>query len=138
MIGTYVLSAGYYDAYFRKAQQVRRLIKNDFDRAFEKVDIIAGPTCPSTAFKFGAKTDNPVEMYLEDIYTISVNLAGLPGMSLPCGQIDGMPVGLQLIGKHFDESLILNAAYMFQQATHWHTLAPAFADNTSEANGGAS
>jgi len=138
MIGTYVLSAGYYDAYFRKAQQVRRLIKNDFDRAFEKVDIIAGPTCPSTAFKFGAKTDNPVEMYLEDIYTISVNLAGLPGMSLPCGQIDGMPVGLQLIGKHFDESLILNAAYMFQQATDWHTLAPAFADNTSEANGGAS
>lgn len=139
MIGTYVLSAGYYDAYFRKAQQVRRLIKNDFDRAFEKVDIIAGPTCPSTAFKFGAKTDNPVEMYLEDIYTISVNLAGLPGMSLPCGQINGMPVGLQLIGKHFDESRILNAAHMFQKATDWHSLAPAVATgDATEVKGDAS
>ncbi|MFX4227985.1 MAG: Asp-tRNA(Asn)/Glu-tRNA(Gln) amidotransferase subunit GatA [Porticoccaceae bacterium] len=124
MIGTYVLSAGYYDAYFRKAQQVRRLIKNDFDRAFESVDIIAGPTCPSTAFKFGAKTDNPVEMYLEDIYTISVNLAGLPGMSLPCGQVDGLPVGIQLIGKHFDEARILNAAHRFQMTTDWHLYAP--------------
>ncbi len=124
MIGTYVLSAGYYDAYFRKAQQVRRLIKNDFDRAFEQVDIIAGPTCPSTAFKFGAKGSNPVEMYLEDIYTISVNLAGLPGMSLPCGQIDGLPVGLQLIGKHFEEARIFNAAHQFQTATDWHTQAP--------------
>ena len=124
MIGAYVLSAGYYDAYFRKAQQVRRLIKNDFVAAFEKVDIIAGPTCPSPAFGFGAKTSNPVEMYLEDIYTISVNLAGLPGMSLPCGQVNNMPVGLQLIGNYFEEGRMLNAAHAFQKATDWHEKAP--------------
>ncbi|MEQ8956236.1 MAG: amidase family protein, partial [Gammaproteobacteria bacterium] len=90
----------------------------------ESVDNNAGPTCPSTAFKLGAKTDNPVEMYLEDIYTISVNLAGLPGMSLPCGQVDGLPVGIQLIGKHFDEARILNAAHRFQMTTDWHLYAP--------------
>lgn len=124
LIGAYVLSAGYYDAYFRKAQQVRRLIKNDFVSAFEKVDLIAGPTCPSPAFGFGAKTSNPVEMYLEDIYTISVNLAGLPGMSLPCGQVNNMPVGLQLIGNYFEEARMLNAAHAFQKTTNWHEKAP--------------
>ena len=124
LIGAYVLSAGYYDAYFRKAQQVRRLIKNDFVDAFEQVDVIAGPTCPSPAFGFGAKTSNPVEMYLEDIYTISVNLAGLPGMSLPCGQVNNMPVGLQLIGNYFDEARILNAAHQYQMVTDWHEKTP--------------
>ena len=124
LIGAYVLSAGYYDAYFRKAQQVRRLIKDDFVAAFDKVDIIAGPTCPSPAFGFGAKTSNPVEMYLEDIYTISVNLAGLPGMSLPCGQVNNLPVGLQLIGNYFDEGRMLNAAHQYQQATDWHQKMP--------------
>lgn len=125
MVGAYVLSAGYYDAYYRKAQQTRRLIKNDFVAAFEKVDVIAGPTCPAPAFEFGAKSDNPVEMYLEDIYTISVNLAGLPGMSLPCGQVDGKPTGLQLIGKHWEEARILNAAHQYQQHTGWHKNMPA-------------
>ena len=124
LIGTYVLSAGYYDAYFRKAQQVRRLIKNDFVAAFEKVDLIAGPTCPSPAFGFGAKSSNPVEMYLEDIYTISVNLAGLPGMSFPCGQVNNMPVGLQLIGNYFDEGRMLNAAHEYQKVTDWHEKVP--------------
>lgn len=125
LIGAYVLSAGYYDAYFRKAQQVRRLIKDDFVAAFEKVDIIAGPTCPSPAFGFGAKSSNPVEMYLEDIYTISVNLAGLPGMSMPCGQVNNMPVGLQLIGNYFDEARMLNVAHQYQMVTDWHEKVPA-------------
>ena len=120
MVGTYVLSAGYYDAYYKKAQQVRRLITNDFISAFEQVDMIAGPTCPSPAFEFGAKSSNPVEMYLEDIYTISVNLAGLPGMSLPCGFVDEKPMGLQLIGNYWKEGDILNAAHMYQQQTDWH------------------
>lgn len=124
LVGAYVLSAGYYDAYYRKAQQVRRLIKNDFVSAFEKVDIIAGPTCPAPAFAFGAKSDNPVEMYLEDIYTISVNLAGLPGMSLPCGLVDGKPTGLQLIGNYWEEGRILSAAHQYQQQTDWHTKVP--------------
>ena len=124
LVGAYVLSAGYYDAYFRKAQQVRRLIKNDFDTVFEKVDVIAGPTCPSPAFEFGAKSEDPVEMYLEDIYTISVNLAGLPGMSLPCGLVDNKPTGLQLIGQHFQEARILNAAHQYQQHTDWHLRTP--------------
>ena len=125
LVGTYVLSAGYYDAYYRKAQQVRRLIKNDFVSAFEKVDILAGPTCPAPAFAFGAKSSNPVEMYLEDIYTISVNLAGLPGMSIPCGLVDGKPTGLQLIGNYWEEGRILSAAHQYQQHTDWHTKMPA-------------
>ena len=124
LIGTYVLSAGYYDAYFRKAQQVRRLIRDDFVAAFAKADIIAGPACPSPAFGFGAKTSDPVEMYLQDIYTISVNLAGLPGMSVPCGQVDNMPVGLQLIANYFDEARMLNAAHHYQKVTGWHTQTP--------------
>ena len=124
MIGTYCLSAGYYDAYYGKAQQVRQLIQQDFVEAFKSVDLIMGPTCPSPAFKFGSKGDDPVAMYLEDIYTIATNLAGLPGMSIPCGMVDSKPVGLQIIGNYFDESLVLNAAHQFQQITDWHTQAP--------------
>ena len=121
LIGTYCLSAGYYDAYYGKAQQVRQLIRQDFVEAFKDVDLIMGPTCPSPAFKFGSKGDDPVAMYLEDIYTISTNLAGLPGMSLPCGMVDGKPVGLQIIGNHFDEARMLNAAYQFQRYRLAHT-----------------
>ncbi len=124
LIGTYCLSAGYYDAYYGKAQQVRKLIQQDFDRAFESVDLIMGPTCPSPAFKFGAKSDDPVAMYLEDIYTVATNLAGLPGMSIPCGMADNKPVGLQIIGTYFDEARMLNVAHQYQQATDWHDLAP--------------
>ena len=124
LIGSYCLSAGYYDAYYRKAQQVRQLIRQDFVNAFEQVDIIMGPTCPSPAFKFGAKGDDPVAMYLEDIYTIATNLAGLPGMSVPCGLVDGNPAGVQLIGNYFDEASLLNVAHRLQQATDWHKLQP--------------
>ena len=124
MVGAYALSAGFYDAYYKKAQQVRRLIKNDFVEAFKDVDVIMSPTSPTPAFKFGEKTDDPVAMYLEDIFTIATNLAGLPGMSVPCGQVDNLPVGLQLIGNYFDEARILNAGHKFQQATDWHLKAP--------------
>ena len=125
MIGTYALSAGYYDAYYLKAQKIRRLISDDFTRAFEQCDIIAGPTAPGTAFRFGEKSDDPVAMYLNDIYTISVNLAGLPGMSVPAGlDSQGLPIGLQLIGQYFDESKLLNAAYQYQQVTDWHRRSP--------------
>ena len=124
LIGTYCLSAGYYDAYYGKAQQVRQLIRKDFAEAFKQVDVILGPTCPSPAFKFGAKGDDPVAMYLEDIYTIATNLAGLPGMSVPCGMVEGKPVGLQIIGNYFDEALMLNVAHQYQQVTDWHRQAP--------------
>lgn len=124
LIGAYALSAGYYDAYYRKAQQVRRLIKNNFVSAFEEVDLILGPTSPSEAFGFNSKGDDPVKMYLEDIFTISTNLAGLPGMSLPAGLLNGLPIGMQLIGNYFDEQRMLNVAHQFQQVTDWHTLAP--------------
>jgi len=125
MIGTYALSAGYYDAYYLKAQKLRRLITDDFNRAFERCDVIMGPTAPTTAFEFGSKTDDPVAMYLSDIYTISVNLAGLPGMSIPAGfDSKDRPVGLQLIGRYFDEARLLNAAHKYQQVTDWHTRAP--------------
>jgi aspartyl-tRNA(Asn)/glutamyl-tRNA(Gln) amidotransferase subunit A len=124
LIGTYCLSAGYYDAYYGKAQQVRQLIRQDFVDAFKEVDLIMGPTCPSPAFKFGSKGDDPVAMYLEDIYTISTNLAGLPGMSVPCGMVDGKPVGLQIIGNYFDEARMLNAAHRYQLATDWHNFMP--------------
>ncbi len=120
LVGAYCLSAGYYDAYYNKAMQVRRLIKEDFVTAFADVDLIAGPTCPNPAFKFGAKGDNPVAMYLEDIYTIATNLAGLPGMSVPCGLVDNKPVGLQLIGNYFDEARMLNVAHRYQQVSDWH------------------
>ncbi len=124
MIGTYALSAGYYDAFYLKAQKLRRLISTDFAKAFVDVDVIAGPTTPDVAFPIGAKSDDPVSMYLQDIYTISVNLAGLPGISLPAGFVDGKPVGLQLIGNYFDEARLLNAAHRFQQATDWHAQHP--------------
>lgn len=124
MIGTYVLSAGYYDAYYLKAQQIRRLIAQDFTEAFKKCDIIMGPTAPSTAFKIGEKADDPVSMYLQDIYTIAVNLAGLPGMSIPAGFANGLPVGLQIIGNYFDEARMLNIGHAYQQVTDWHTRMP--------------
>ncbi|MCF1182378.1 Asp-tRNA(Asn)/Glu-tRNA(Gln) amidotransferase subunit GatA [Marichromatium gracile] len=125
MIGTYVLSAGYYDAYYLKAQKIRHLIADDFKRAFEEVDVIMGPTTPSTAFALGDKMDDPVAMYLNDIYTIATNLAGLPGMSIPVEPVAGMPVGLQLIGNYFDEARLLNVAHRYQHLTHWHQAAPA-------------
>jgi len=125
MIGAYALSAGYYDAYYLKAQQLRRLIAEDFKKAFTACDVIMGPTSPTTAFKIGAKSDDPVAMYLSDIYTISVNLAGLPGMSIPAGfAADGLPVGLQLIGRYFDEARLLNVAHRYQQVTDWHQRIP--------------
>jgi len=124
LVGTYALSAGYYDAYYRKAQQVRRLIRQDFLSCFEQVDVIAGPTTPGPAFPLGEKSDDPVAMYLEDIYTLAVNLAGLPGISLPAGLVTGRPVGLQLIGPHFAEARLLNVAHRFQQVTDWHQRHP--------------
>jgi len=130
MIGTYVLSHGYYDAYYLQAQKIRRLIAQDFTEAYKQCDVIMGPTAPSTAFKFGEKGDDPVQMYLSDIYTIAVNLAGLPGMSIPCGfgaTVDGnpgMPVGLQIIGNYFGEARMLNVAHQYQLATDWHSRAP--------------
>ncbi|MFT6401701.1 MAG: aspartyl-tRNA(Asn)/glutamyl-tRNA(Gln) amidotransferase subunit A [Pseudohongiellaceae bacterium] len=124
LVGTYALSAGFYDAYYRKAQKIRRLIKNDFDEAFKEVDVIAGPTSPHTAFNLGAKTD-PVTMYLEDIYTIAVNLAGLPGISIPAGAANNLPVGLHIVGPDFGESKVLNAAHQFQLLTDWHKAKPA-------------
>ena len=121
MIGTYVLSAGYYDAYYIKAQKLRRLIAQDFEQAFKQCDVIMGPTAPTTAFKLGEKSDDPVSMYLSDIYTIAVNLAGLPGMSVPCGFGDnGLPVGLQIVGNYFAEAKMLNVAHQYQLATDWH------------------
>lgn len=125
MIGTYTLSTGYYDAYYKKAQQIRRLISDDFDKAFESVDVVLGPTTPTTAFKRGAKTDDPVAMYLNDLYTVSANLSGLPGLSMPCGLVDGLPVGVQLVGRAFDEARILSVAHQFQQVTDWHQKMPA-------------
>ncbi len=124
MTGTYVLSAGYYDAYYLQAQKVRRLISADFARAFESVDLVAGPTTPTPAFGLGEKTDDPITMYLNDIYTIGANLAGLPAMSLPCGLAGGLPLGLQLVAPAFGEGRMLNAAHRFQLATDWHARAP--------------
>ena len=124
LIGTYALSAGYYDAYYLKAQKIRRLISEDFRQAFEQVDVIAGPTAPSVAFKCGEKTADPIAMYLSDIYTIAVNLAGLPGMSVPVGFSRQLPVGMQLIGNYFDEARLLNVAHRYQQVSDWHVRAP--------------
>jgi aspartyl-tRNA(Asn)/glutamyl-tRNA(Gln) amidotransferase subunit A len=125
MLGTYALSSGYYDAYYKKAQQVRTLIKQDFDRAFEKVDLLVTPTAPTSAFKIGEKATDPLQMYLSDIFTISVNLAGVPAISIPCGFTkDNLPIGLQIIGKHFDEDSILKAAYAYEQSTQWHLRRP--------------
>jgi aspartyl-tRNA(Asn)/glutamyl-tRNA(Gln) amidotransferase subunit A len=124
LTGTYVLSAGYYDAYYLKAQKTRQLIAADFTRAFAECDLIIGPTAPTAAFKLGEKTDDPVTMYLNDIYTIGANLAGLPAMSIPMGFVDGLPTGLQLIGNHFDEARMLNAAHRFQLETDYHEAVP--------------
>lgn len=124
MTGTYALSAGYYDAYYLKAQQCRRLISDDFQQAFNDVDVIMGPTAPTTAFNLGDKTDDPVSMYLADIYTISTNLAGLPGMSIPAGFVNGLPVGMQIIGNYFNEARLLNIANRYQQLTDWHQQTP--------------
>ena len=124
LVGTYALSAGYYDAYYLKAQQLRRLIKEDFIAAFEKVDVIMGPTSPEVAFELGQKGDDPVSMYLSDIYTIGASLAGLPAMSLPVPQVQNLPVGMQLIGNYWGEATILNAAHQLQQATDWHRQRP--------------
>ena len=130
MLGTYALSSGYYEAYYRKGQQVRTLIKQDFDKAFKDVDVIATPTSPTAAFKMGEKVQDPLQMYLSDIFTISINLAGLPAISIPCGFTSssnnpGLPIGLQLIGKHFDEETILSAANAYEQSTEWHGRRPA-------------
>jgi len=124
MTGTYVLSAGYYDAYYLKAQKVRSLINADFKRAFGTVDVLMGPTTPTPAFAIGAKTDDPITMYLNDIYTIGANLAGLPAISVPCGLVDGLPVGLQIIGPHFSEERLLAAAHAWQNGTEWHRKLP--------------
>ncbi|MBD5771688.1 Asp-tRNA(Asn)/Glu-tRNA(Gln) amidotransferase subunit GatA [Marinomonas colpomeniae] len=125
MVGTYALSEGYYDAYYLKAQKIRRLIKEDFVKALSEVDVIMGPVAPTTAFSLGSKTSDPVAMYLEDIYTLSVNLAGIPAMSVPAGFVDGMPVGLQVMGNYFAEAKLLNVAHQYQQHTDWHLQSPA-------------
>jgi aspartyl-tRNA(Asn)/glutamyl-tRNA(Gln) amidotransferase subunit A len=124
LTGTYVLSAGYYDAYYLKAQKVRQLISDDFRRAFEQVDVLMGPTSPTPAFRIGAKVDDPITMYLNDIYTIGANLAGLPAISVPCGFVEGLPVGLQIIGPFFAEERLLNAAHAYQEETDWHSRVP--------------
>ncbi|MDE2252467.1 MAG: Asp-tRNA(Asn)/Glu-tRNA(Gln) amidotransferase subunit GatA, partial [Gammaproteobacteria bacterium] len=124
MTGTYVLSAGYYDAYYLKAQRVRQLIAGDFARAFSDVDVLIGPTTPTPAFELGAKTEDPITMYLNDIYTIGANLAGLPAISIPCGLVNGLPVGMQIVGAHFAEERILNVAHRYQRETDWHARAP--------------
>jgi len=124
LLGTYVLSAGYFDAYYEKAQRVRTLIARDFERAFEACDVIAGPTYPEVAFPLGAKLDDPVSMYLGDIYTVSANLAGLPGISIPCGEADAMPVGLQLVAPALDEATLLAVADAFQERTDHHRKVP--------------
>lgn len=124
LVGTYALSAGYYDAYYRKAQRVRRLIKNDFTDAFKEVDLMLCPTAPSTAFKVGEKSEDPISMYLSDVFTIAISLAGLPALSIPTGFSNGLPVGLQLIGNYFGESRLLNAAHQYQKVTDWHQYVP--------------
>lgn len=131
LVGTYALSAGYYDAYYRQAQKIRRLIQQDFVTAFKEVDLLIGPTSPSPAFKLGDKTSDPVAMYLEDIYTISANLAGLPALSMPAGLVDGKPVGVQLIGNYLQEEKLLNVAHKFQQATGWHLMSAPQIDGAS-------
>jgi aspartyl-tRNA(Asn)/glutamyl-tRNA(Gln) amidotransferase subunit A len=127
MLGTYALSAGYYDAYYLKAQKVRTLIKRDFEQAFQKYDALVTPTSPTVAFKIGEKTDDPVQMYLSDVCTLPINIAGVPAISIPAGIVSGLPVGLQIIGKHFAEETLLRIAFAYEQATAWHTKKPALA-----------
>jgi aspartyl-tRNA(Asn)/glutamyl-tRNA(Gln) amidotransferase subunit A len=123
-LGTYALSAGYYDAYYLKAQQVRTLLRRDFERAFEQVDVMVSPVAPTVAFEIGAKTDDPLQMYLIDVFTVSLNLTGICGISVPCGFSEGMPVGLQIIGPALGESAILQTAYLYEQATEWRKHKP--------------
>ena len=125
MLGTYALSAGYYDAYYLRAQRVRSLIRQDFEEAFENVDALVTPVCPTTAFKIGEKIDDPLQMYLSDIHVVAANPAGIPGLALPCGFSNGMPVGLQLLGKHLDEGMLFRIGHAYQQVTEWHTRRPA-------------
>jgi aspartyl-tRNA(Asn)/glutamyl-tRNA(Gln) amidotransferase subunit A len=125
MIGTYALSSGYYDAYYLKAQKVRTVIRREFDAAFEKYDVIVAPVTPTPAFRIGEKTADPYAMYLNDVFTLPVNIAGLPGISVPAGFVDGLPVGLQVIGKPFDEATVLRAAYAYEQTTDWRNQHPA-------------
>jgi aspartyl-tRNA(Asn)/glutamyl-tRNA(Gln) amidotransferase subunit A len=127
MLGTYALSAGYYEAFYKKAQQVRTLVAQDFKRAFEEVDAIIDPTSPTVAFRIGEKLDDPLAMYLTDIYTVPANLAGVPGVSVPCGFSDGLPIGMQVLGRHFDEATILRVAHAYQQVTDWHRQTPSLA-----------
>jgi aspartyl-tRNA(Asn)/glutamyl-tRNA(Gln) amidotransferase subunit A len=124
LLGTYVLSAGYYEAYYRKAMKVRTLLRRDFEQAFAGCDVLAGPTTPELAFRLGEKTGDPLRMYLSDIYTVSANLAGIPGLSLPCGFAEGLPVGLQLLGRPLDEATLLRAADAYQRRSDWHTRSP--------------
>ena len=125
MLGTYALSAGYYDAYYLKAQKVRTLISREFQEAFQKYDILVTPVSPTVAFKLGEKVEDPVQMYLSDICTIPVNIAGIPAMSVPAGFVDGLPVGMQIMGRPLGEETILRAAYAYEQATEWHKMKPA-------------
>jgi aspartyl-tRNA(Asn)/glutamyl-tRNA(Gln) amidotransferase subunit A len=125
MLGTFVLSTGYYDAYYLRAQKVRTLVRRDFEAAFQACDAVAMPTTPRPAFRFGEKTADPLQMYLEDVFTVPASLAGLPGLSLPCGLVGGLPVGFQLLGRPFDEATLLRAGHAYQQATTHHRLAPA-------------
>jgi aspartyl-tRNA(Asn)/glutamyl-tRNA(Gln) amidotransferase subunit A len=125
MLGTYVLSAGYYDAFYLKAQQVRTLLRQDYDAAFERVDVVAMPTSPTPPFRLGEKTDDPLQMYLADVFTVSANLAGVPAISVPCGFSDQLPIGLQLTGRLFDEATLLRVADAYQRVTDWHERAPA-------------
>jgi aspartyl-tRNA(Asn)/glutamyl-tRNA(Gln) amidotransferase subunit A len=128
MLGTFALSAGYYDAYYRQAQKMRTLIRRDFDEVFKKVDVILAPVTPTPAFVIGAHTDDPLAMYLEDIFTVTANLAGIPGLSLPCGfSKDNLPIGMQLLGPQWGEETILRAGYAYEQATEWHTRKPPIA-----------
>jgi aspartyl-tRNA(Asn)/glutamyl-tRNA(Gln) amidotransferase subunit A len=124
MLGTYALSAGYYDAYYLKAQKVRTLLKQDFERAFEQVDAIVGPTSPTVAFRIGERTDDPYQMYLADVFTIPANMAGIPGVAIPCGFSDGLPVSLQVLGKAFDEATILRVAHAYERSASWWTMRP--------------
>lgn len=124
MLGTYALSAGYFDEYYSKAAKIRTLVKQDFEKALQKVDVIVGPVSPTTAWSIGEKVDDPLKMYLADIYTVAANLAGIPGLSIPCGFSDGLPVGLQILGKHFDEETILRVGYSYEQATEWRKQKP--------------
>jgi aspartyl-tRNA(Asn)/glutamyl-tRNA(Gln) amidotransferase subunit A len=124
MLGAYVLSAGYYDAYYLKAQKVRTLLRQDFEAAFEQCDALVAPTCPTTAFKLGEKTDDPLTMYLSDIYVVATNPAGVPSLCLPCGFSNAMPVGMQLIGKHLSEDVLLQIGHAYQSVTDWHKMRP--------------